>query len=176
MKLCSGMTWMEWMNMRTDEDIQREEQAEAEALASFHLYSGDYYEEDETAEAANGTGDSSPAWVPAPGTTGTTGTSSASRVHADTSGHNFKSADAHAPPALHHNSHHLSPESPTSPNVTRHAHSHGQTHSAHSAHHHSSRQEDGHTGSEGAARAVSLEELSVPSCSDEDEEYDFDDF
>jgi ABC-type nickel/cobalt efflux system permease component RcnA len=173
------MTWMEWMNMRTDEDIQREEQAEAEALASFHLYSGDYYEEDEAAEAANGTGDSSPAWVPAPGagTTGTVGNSSASRVHADASGHNFKSADAHAPPALHHNSHHLSPESPTSPSVTRHAHSHVHSaHSAHSGHHHSPRQEDGHAGSEGAARAVSLEELSVPSCSDEDEEYDFDDF
>lgn len=35
------------MEQRTDEDVQREEEAEAEALAGFKLYTGDYYEEDE---------------------------------------------------------------------------------------------------------------------------------
>ena len=34
-----GMTWMEWMEQRTDEDVAREE-AESDNLNDFKLYSG----------------------------------------------------------------------------------------------------------------------------------------
>mmetsp|Transcript_32115 Transcript_32115/g.69259 ORF Transcript_32115/g.69259 Transcript_32115/m.69259 type:complete len:486 (+) Transcript_32115:76-1533(+) len=40
-----GMTWMEWMDARTDEDIDGE--GEADSLADFKLYTGEYYEDDE---------------------------------------------------------------------------------------------------------------------------------
>jgi hypothetical protein len=44
----AGLTWMEWIDRRTDEDIRREEEAEEEdSLDNFQLYSGEYFEEAE---------------------------------------------------------------------------------------------------------------------------------
>lgn len=163
---------MEWMDLRTDEDVQREEQAEADALASFRLYSGDYYEEEEPAEelevhfigVAGSAGGSASGAVPL-SPLGAPATAGAARVLSDANGHNFKSANAHAPPALHHNSHHYSPERdalpPTSPSVPA---SHKSASTGHSS------------TSDSPMPGVVSEDLSVPSCSDsgDEDEYDFD--
>lgn len=127
---------MEWMEQRTDEDVQREEQAEADALAGFELYTGDYFEEDERDDGEDG--GNSPL---APGL----------QFRPD-----LKTGNAHAPPVLHQHPH----QHPTEVKQPQ-----GQQHG-------------GSVGSAGGAVEVVFagDDLSVPSCSDEDEEYDFDDF
>jgi hypothetical protein len=129
------MSWMEWMDQRTDEDVQREERAEADALAGFQLYTGDYYEEDERDDTENG---------------GVSPLAPGLQFRPD-----LKTGNAHAPPVLHQHPH-AHPEA-----VQAAGHPHG-----------------GGVGSAGGAVEVVFagDDLSVPSCSDEDEEYDFDDF
>lgn len=132
-----GLTWMEWMDRRTDEDVQREEQEEALAsLEDFKLYSGEYYEEDETVDFGSC---SSPTSSPG-------------------GGHDLKSANAHASPVAHSAAHHADMAHTVS---TVHPHKAATTTSSTSA-------------TTGAG--VFNDELSVPSCSDDDDEYDFDNF
>ncbi len=128
---------MEWMDQRTDEDVAREEQAEADALAGFELYTGDYFEEDERDEGEGAS--SSPL---SPGLL---------QFRQD-----LKTGNAHAPPVLHQHPHSHLMEVTQQP---------GQP-------------QGGSVGSAGGAVEVVFagDDLSVPSCSDEDEEYDFDDF
>ena len=138
-----GITWTQWIEERTDEDVQREEAAEADALAGFKLYTGDYYEEDERqvipAElevipsgtvGAHGNAVAVQKAVHAVATTGTSTTNTASN-----------SAVAGV-------------------NVNAGVHGGG----------------DREGSEDHGIEVVFEDDLSVPSCSDDDAEYDFDDF
>lgn len=136
-----GMTWMEWMDQRTDEDVQREENEEANSLGDFKLYSGEYYEEDED-HHSGGFGDSN-SW-----STSTTQGGSHGQGNQDA-----KSANSHA--------HTATP-----------AHYNDSSHAGMTVHPHKT----GATQNNVPAPEVFNDELSVPSCSDDDDEYDFDNF
>eukprot|EP01032_Pedospumella_encystans_P014759 gene14759-16925_t len=88
-----GMTWMEWMEQRTDEDVQREEQ-ENDSLNDFKLYSGEYYEESDN---------NSPIPFAASGYSTMGGVNSV--PHGD---HDFKAGNAHVSPVIaHHHAPHV---------------------------------------------------------------------
>ena len=162
------MTWLEWMEERTDEEVRREEEIEAEALGSFKLFSGEYYEEGESDRSSSLEVDESFSSQPQPQPVSPqTAEAIAAIVHVPANDHDFKSANAHAPLTLHH---------------------HGGKTAGGAIHRTESTGSEGSAGSGGGAARTGLavsgsgkgvagkdDELSVPSCSEEDEEYD-DDF
>lgn len=144
------MTWMEWMEQRTDEDVAREEAELSDTLNDFKLYSGEYYEEDEHHSS------------------GYNSLFSDSALHNTSVGpagdHDFKAGNAHVSPVIAH--HHVL----TTAQVLA-------THGNNSANSHATNGNGAiGGGKQGGGVGVFSDELSVPSCSSDDDEYDFDNF